>query len=117
MTSSIHLGHESVGAEACIRPEAGQFSGVARNVFGVENGDSEDEERVNRRRVEEERGDTEDDELDRSGVFDDEDNGDAKASGDIGGGKERVGYRAVVETEDEGRSVRCPAAPYIPTAL
>ena len=56
MTSSIHLGHESVGAEACIRPEAEQFSGVPHNVFGVENGDSEDEERVKRRRVEEERG-------------------------------------------------------------
>ena len=98
-------------------------------MFGVEGVDegSEEERPEKRQRVAAE-CDDEEDELDKSGVFDDEPSGDSaeprelpKASGSkddqpLFSGDISGRGRGVVEPSEEGREVRVPRAPYVPTA-
>ena len=98
-------------------------------MFGVEVVDegSEEERPEKRQRVAAE-CDDEEDELDKSGVFDDEPSGDSaeprelpKASGSkddqrLFSGDISGRGRGVVEPSEEGREVRVPRAPYVPTA-
>ena len=119
---SSHLSLK-LGKKASVSPEAQQSEDL-RGVFGVEEKEGEAEERPEKRQRVARSEDEEDEELLRSGVFDDDVSGDGGDRGERGrssGEAERRGRSSgsgcgFMEPEEEGRPVRAPNPPYVHTA-
>ena len=118
IAASQHLAPKLGATTTSVRPEVMQPQEDVRGVFGVEGveGGPEGERPEKRARVEKASADEDEEaELNRSGVFDDSDDGayeEFHASGSIpGASRARPG---VVEPE-EGREVRTAKPPYVPS--
>ena len=114
IASKPHLSDE-LGRNASVSPEAIQQSEDLRGVFGVEEHEESEEREQKMRRVSGADGhdpggahDQDWDELEQSGVFDDEPR--AEFVPEV-----RESGRAGMVVPEEGRTIRTPAPPYVPS--